>query len=186
MSVLRDSRVAVLLALVVAGSVLSVVLALTRPDPVGAGEPPGTTGTTAPGFRAADLVGPGGDALSAAVRSLPLTLSYDHRDLDGSLAAATALMTRRYATVFTRSFDRRVRPFAARRRAVAQGLVRGAGVVRTDDDENAVCLLYVDQVLVEARGLTRDDEPEVIARSRVRVDLVLVGGAWKIAGIRAV
>lgn len=186
MSVLRQRNVAVLLVLVLAGSLLCVVLALTRPEADGAASPPGATGTTAPGFRPADLVGPGGDALAAAVAAIPDTLSYDHRDLDGSLAKATEQMTARYAEVFTETFDRRVRTFAQRRAAVAQGLVRGAGVVRTDGDDAVVCLLYVDQLLVQARGLRKGAEPEVLSRNRVRVDLVLRDDVWRINAIRSV
>ncbi|MCW2814951.1 MAG: hypothetical protein JWN84_2406 [Nocardioides sp.] len=186
MAVLRQRSIAVLLALVLAGSVLSVVLALTRPEAAGVGVPPSATGATAPGFRPADLVGPGGDALAAAVDAVPATFSYDHRDLAGSLASATDQMTRSYAAVFRRTFDARVRPFAKRRAAVAEGLVRGAGVVRTDGDDAAVCLLYVDQLLVEARGRRKAAPPEVLARSRIRVELVLRDGVWRINGLRSV
>lgn len=184
MSVLRDSRVAVLLALVLAGSVLSVVLALSRPEVAGVGDPPSLTDGSDTGFQPADLVGPGGEALAAAVTALPLTLSYDHRDLAASLSAATERMTQGYAAEFTRAFRRRVRPFAKRRAAVAQGIVRGAGVVRASDDDTVACLLYIDQVLVEARGQERGAEPEVLGRNRVRVVMVLRDGAWKIDGIQ--
>ncbi|MFB9313685.1 hypothetical protein [Nocardioides plantarum] len=184
MGVLRDRRVAVLLVLVLAGSALCVLLALTRSQAEGAGVPPGSTGDRAPGFRTADLRGPGGDALAAAVTGVSTSLSYDYRYLDGSLTRATALMTPAYSRVFARTFDRRVRPFARQRRAVAQGLVRGAGIVRTRGDTRVVCLLYVDQLLVAGRGV-RAGEPRVLSRSRARVDVVLSGGVWRIRGIEA-
>lgn len=183
MGILRQRSVVVLLALVLAGSVLSVVLALTRPEAEGASTPPAATGATPPGFRPADLLGPGGDALAAAVAALPATLSYDHRDLDGSLQRATEQMTAGYRRVFTRTFDQQVRPFAERRRGVAQGLVRGGGVVRADGDDAVLCLLYVDQVLLEARGLRPAAAPEVLSRNRVRVSLVLRDGEWRIDGL---
>ena len=182
MDVLRDRRVAVLLVLVLVGSALCVLLALTRPQAEGAGVPPGSTGDRAPGFRAADLRGPGGDALASAVTALSTSLSYDYRYLDGSLTRATARMTPAYARVFTRTFDRQVRSFARQRRAVAEGVVRGAGVVRTRGDTEVVCLLYVDQLLLQGRGV-RAGEPEVLSRSRARVDVVLRGGVWRINGI---
>lgn len=183
MGLLRQRSVAVLLVLVVAGSVLSVVLALTRPQAEGVSDPPATTGASPPGFRPADLLGPGGDALAAAVAALPATLSYDHRDLDGSLERATEQMTAAYRKVFTRTFDAQVRPLAQRRRAVAQGLVRGGGVVRADGDDAVLCLLYVDQLQLQARDQRRGAAPEVLSRSRVRVSLVLREGQWRISGL---
>lgn len=183
MGVLRQRSIVVLLVLVVAGSVLSVVLALTRPEAEGVSAPPATTGATPPGFRPADLLGPGGDALAAAVAALPATLSYDHTDLDASLAGATEQMTAGYRRVFTRTFDEQVRPLARRRAAVAQGLVRGAGVVRATGDDEVLCLLYVDQLLLEARGLRPAAAPEVLSRNRVRVSMVLREGEWRISGL---
>lgn len=181
MSVLRDRRVAVLLVLVLAGSVLSVVLALTRPDVAGVGEPPSLTEGTSQGYRSADLVGPGGEALAAAVAAVPLAYSYDHRRLDASLKAATARMSARYRPAFTRDFDRKRRA-VVREKVVARGVVRGAGVVRANGDDAVVCLLYVDEVLAQVRGRKRGADPQVLSR-RVRVAMVLAGGAWKIDGI---
>jgi hypothetical protein len=184
--VLRDRRVVVLLVLVLVGSALSVLLALTRPGPDGAGGRPGSTGDRAPGFRPADLRGPGGDALAAAVSGLSTSLSYDYRYLDGSLARATRRMTPAYAKTFTRTFDRRVRPFARQRRAVAEGLVRGAGVVRTRGDTRVVCLLYVDQLQRRGRGVRAGGDPRVLSRTRARVEVVLRDGVWRIDAIKAV
>ena len=180
MAVLRDRVVLVLLVLVLAGSVLSVLLAIDRP--ASGGDSASVTRQAA----GSDLPGPGGDALDTAVAVVPAAFAYDHGDLDGSLASATATMTPRYARVYTRAFDRRVRPLATRQDAVVEGLVRGAGVVRADGDEAVACLLYVDQVLVRGRGLPSGSEPEVLARIRVRVDLVLRDDTWLVAGIRAV
>jgi hypothetical protein len=186
MSVLRDRAVLVLLVLVLAGSALCVTLAVTRPDVSRAGQPPDAVGTDGPAYVPADLVGPGGDALAAAVETMRLTLTYDHRDLGAALRAATERMTPAYAKEFRRVFDRRVRAFAQRRRAVSEGVVRGGGVVSTTGDTVAECLVYLDQLLVEGRGVGADEEPEVIARSRVRVELVLRDGAWLVSGIAGV
>lgn len=186
MSVLRDRRVSVLLVLVLVGSALSVVLALTRSDAGGAAEPPPVVRVGGPAYETAELLGPGGDALEAAVAAVPLAFGYDHRRLDADLEAATATMTRVYADSFARAFDRRVRPFAQRRRAVAEAVVRGAGVVRTRDDTTALCLVYVDQLLVGARGRRAGAEPELLAANRVLVDLVLRDGRWRVDGITTV
>ncbi|WP_148614199.1 hypothetical protein [Nocardioides rubriscoriae] len=182
MTVLRDRRVTVLLVLVLLGSALAVVLALTRPAADGATAPPVET-AQAPYFVPADLLGPGGEALAAAVSALPAALGYDHRDLDATLTRATQAMTTGYARVFTRTFDRRVRPLAQRQRSVVEARVRGAGVVRTDGDTAVVCLVYVDQVQVRPREGRKDAQPRVLSRNRVRVEMVLRSGAWKINGI---
>lgn len=180
--VLGDRRVLVLLVLVLLGSGLSVALALTRPDVDSAPAPPGVTGATPPGFRPADLLGPGGDALAAAVPALSAALSYDHADLDGSRQRATSTMTTTYARTYARTFDSRVRPLATSRRSTVEGLVRGAGVVRAIDDETVVCLLYVDQVQTGGRGV-RAGATRVLSRNRARVLLRRVDGTWRIDSI---
>jgi hypothetical protein len=183
MGVLRDKVVLALLVLVLAGSALTAGLALTRADesgPVRPPEAPGPGGTYEP----ADLVGPAGPALDAVVGALPLVFGYDHRDLDGAEEAATATMTPRYAARFRRAFDQRVRPLARRRAAVAEAEVRGAGVLRASDDAVA-CLVFVDQLLVEAEDL-RGGRPEVLGRLRLRVDVVLRDGEWLVDGLTSV
>lgn len=186
MSPLRDRRVAVLLVLVLIGSGLSVYLALSRPDADGAGSPPIPAATDGSRYVPADLVGPGGDALAAATEAVPTAFGFDHADLDGSLRSATAYMTTRYASTFTRAFRLNSRPLAQRRAGVAEGRVTGAGVIRTRDDTEVVCLVYLDQVLVEARGLARGQEPELLAHLRLRVDMVLRDGTWRVDGISTV
>ena len=182
MRVLRDRVVLVLLVLVLAGSALTAGLALTRADHAGPVLPPAASGDGA--YEPADLVGPAGPALDAVVGALPLVLGYDHRDLDGAEEAATATMTPRYAAQFRRAFDQRVRPLARRRAAVAEAEVRGAGVLRADDDAVS-CLVFVDQLLTEARDL-RGGRPEVLGRLRLRVDLVLRDGEWLLDGLTSV
>ena len=172
--------VAVLLALVLAGSALSVVLAVTRPDASGIGVLPGS----GPTYQAATLPGSGGEALEYAVTAVPLALSYDHRDLAGSLRQATSRMTRDYAAEFTAIFDDEVRPSARRRKAVTEARVRGAGVVRSRGDATAVCLVYVDQLLVSGTGVEAGGPPDVLSRSRVVVDLVRRDDGWRISGLR--
>lgn len=186
MSVLRDRCVSVLLVLVLLGSALSVTLALTRSEARGAPDPPLVVRPDGPAYEPAPLLGPAGRALEAAVASASRAFAYDHRELRAGLDAATATMTRAYATEFTRAFDRRVRPFAERRRVVTEAVVRAAGVVRTRDDAAALCLVYVDQLLVEARGRRPRAEPELLAAHRLLVELVLRDGRWKVDGITTV
>lgn len=175
----RQRLVSIFTALVLLGSGLSLYLALTRSDQVAQSERPGESTP----YRAAALDGPAGPALDAAVQALPVVLSYDFRDLDASLAAATRTMTAAFAKDFAVTFDARARSIATSREAVADAVVQGAGVVRTQGDSRAVCLVYVDQRLLRSARLGADGDPRTLSRNRVLVDVVLRSGVWKIDGI---
>lgn len=176
----RRRVVSVLTVLVLVGSGLCLYLALTRPDEMALPDRPGAGAT----YRPADLDGPGGTALAVAVDALPAALSYDFRDLDASLAAATRTMTTAFAARFTATFDERARPAAISRKAVTEALVRGAGVVRAVGDTRAVCLVFVDQLLLRSTRHPADRPPTTLSRNRVLVELVLRSGTWKIDDIR--
>ncbi|GAA5147725.1 hypothetical protein GCM10023340_20570 [Nocardioides marinquilinus] len=178
----RARLLVVLLTLVVLVSGLSVVLALTRPDLEAAGAEPVVVGGR---YTPAEIDGPGGAALAAAVEAVPLTLTVDHRDLRGSLAAATRGMTPAFARAYTRIFDRTSRPFARERRAVTDAVVRGAGVVRSRGADDVVCLLYVDQRQVAGTPLKRGDQPRVLLRGRVLVRMVRRDGQWLVDGTQS-
>lgn len=178
----RRRVIAVLTVLVLLGSAVSLLLALTRPDQAPIAERPGQAAI----YRPADLDGPGGPALAAAVAALPLALSYDFRGLDASLAAATTTMTAAFAAQFTKTFDERARPLAKQRKAVTEAVVRGAGVVRTQGPSRAVCLLFVDQRLLQSVRLDPGDPPMTLTTNRVLVVVVLRSGTWKIDGIRPI
>ena len=175
--------VPVLTVLVLVASGLSLALALTRPDPR---PPPDLPGAGPRAYEPADLAGPAGPAVEAMVDALPEALGYDFRRLDDDLSEATALMTRGFAVRFRRSFDTTARPRAREDRAVVEAPVRGAGLVRLLDDETALALAYVDQVLVRGRSLEPGDEPRVLSRYRVLVRLVRVRETWKVADISQV
>ncbi len=174
--------VPVLIVLVLLGSALSLVLALTRPDPQPPADLPGAGSQP---YTATRLAGGAGPAVEAMVRALPVALSYDYRDLDADLADATALMTDGFAKAFTRSFNTSARPLAKRQRTVAEARVRGAGVVRVLDDDAVVALAYVDQVLT-SRTEPKAEATESISRSRVLVRLVLEGETWLVSNISPV
>ncbi len=177
---MRGRLVTVLMVLVLAGSALSIVLAVTRPDADAAG-PPATSGGA---YEPADLVGPAGDAVAAAVAGVPVLLTYDHRDLRAAVRASTRLTTARFAEVFGRTFERDSRPFALKRKAVTDAVVRGAGVVRTRGESAVTCLVYVDQRLVSGTPVDRGDPPLVLVRGRLLVDMVRRDDVWKIDGVR--
>jgi hypothetical protein len=169
--------VPVLTVLVLLASALSVVLALTRPDP----QPPADLPGAGPGaYRVASLAGPGGPAVEAVAAALPVVLGYEVGRLDEDLAAARALMTRSFARRFTASFDESARTFARRQQATVEASVRGAGLVRVVDDTTVLTLAYVDQVLVGGRSIEAGDSPRVLARYRVLVRLVTDGDGWRI------
>ena len=175
----RRRVVEVLTALVIIGSALCLYLALTRPDRVPLAELPGEGAA----YRVADLAGPGGPALAAAVDALPAALSYNFRDLDASLAAATRRMTASYADEFTATFDERARPVATARKAITEAVVRGAGLVRASD-ARALALVFIDQLLVRSTRQDADDPPSTLSRNRVLVTLVLRSGTWRIDDLR--
>lgn len=121
-------------------------------------------------------------AMEAAARAVPVALSYDYRTLDKGLSAATKLMTASFADQFSDTFDKTARPMAADKHAVTRALVRAAGLVRLEGDDRAICLVYVDQVLVSSKG-KRKSEPLRIQQNRVTVQLRRVDDTWKVDGI---
>lgn len=173
----------VLTVLVLLGSALSLVLALTRPDP----QPPADLPGAVPGpYVAARLAGPGGSAVEAMTRVLPIVLGYDFRELDEGLSAATGVMTKAFARRYRRSFNGSARPLAKRQRSVVEAEVRGAGQVRLIDEETVLGLAYVDQVLVRSAEEESSDLPRTLERYRVLVRLVKVGDDWLVANISPV
>lgn len=170
-------NVAVLTVLVLIASALSVVLALTRPDPQPPADLPGSSPAA---YQVASLAGPGGPAVEAVAAALPVVLGYQVGRLDEDLAAARALLTRPFARRFTASFEESARTFARREQATVEASVRGVGLVRVLDDTTALALAYVDQVLVRGRSIAPDGPPRVLARYRVLVRLVSSGGTWRI------
>lgn len=172
--------VPVLTALVLLGSLLSLALALTRPD---TSPPPDLPGSGSGDYEATLLAGPGGPAVEAMTQALPIALGYDHRRLDESLSEATALMTRAFAREFRRSFNTSARRQATRRQAVVEAPVRGVGLVRLVDDDTVVGLAYVDRVLVQARSMRAGAPARVVSRYRVLVRMVRVDGRWRVANI---
>jgi hypothetical protein len=124
------------------------------------------------------------DAVRAAVRAVPVALSYDYRALDDALEAARAVMTESFAATYTRTFDATTRQLAQSKEAVTSALVRGAGVVGEVTSERAKVVAYVDQVLLSSKASAGDDAVKVV-QSRVVIDLRQTSsGDWKIDDIR--
>lgn len=137
-------------------------------------------GTYTPGT----LPSPAGSAaVAAAVRAVPVALSYDFRSLDKNLAAAQRLMSADFATTFAHTFDKTARPMAMDKHAVTSALVRGAGLLDQADDEHARCLVYVDQILVSSSTMKSKKSPAKISQTRVVVELVRQDEGWRVDDI---
>lgn len=125
------------------------------------------------------------DAVVAAVDGARLALSYDFRSLDEGLADAVSHMTDDFGAEFTRTFNGAARKQAARKRAVTRALVSSAGLVRIDGDD-AVCLLYVNQVLIASKTMKKSDQPVNVTQNRVTIELEEVDGDWLLSGIKPI
>lgn len=111
-------------------------------------------------------------AASAAGEFASATMSYDHRDLDGSLAAVTDLATAEYAETYQNAFFEELQPVVDELRA--RGRVHVRDVYVSDiGGGTATAVVSFDAVIRSTIGTRR------LAGSYVRVDLVQEGGAWK-------
>ena len=171
----------VLTVLVLIGSALSLVLALTRPDPQPPEDLPGSA--VAGTYVAPELAGPGGPGILAIAESIPVVLGYDFRRLDEGLEEATALMTKPFARRFRSAFNSAARPLASRQQRVVDAEVRGIGQVRVIDATTVLALAYVNQLLVSSRTQPSSEEPTVLSRYRVLIRATVVGDAWRVANI---
>ncbi len=177
---LRRKLIAVLGVLVLAAAVLTGYLA-TRPEPADVRPEVATDGDYRPG----SLPSEGGeDAVQASVKAVQKALTYDFRTLDEGLADATELMTDDFRTEFREVFEATARPSALEKKAVTRTLVRGGGLVRLEKgDDEAVCLVYVDQVLVDSATMRNKEQPVTVSQNRVLVGLELEDGEWLVSSI---
>ncbi len=168
----------VALALVAAGA-FTAVRAATPEEAVRSPRSGDASAGYRPGTVSADLDG----ATETATEALPLALGYDYRSLGKGLDRATALMTDDFAQEFRRTFDGSAAKLARTKKAVTRATVRAAGIVRAGDEE-ATCLVYVDQVLVSSATLKDTAAPVRVSQNRVLVGLVRSGDTWKVDSIR--
>jgi hypothetical protein len=176
----RGLILALALGVLVAGG-LTAWLA-TRPDP-GSHRPEISKddGT----FRTGSLPDDSAEAaVKAAARTMELALALDYRRLDEGLSDATAGMTDSFGAKFSSDFTELARPRALKKKAVTSALVRGAGLVRREGDDEAICLVYVNQVLLETKSLGEKDKPIDVSQNRVLVGLKKVGGDWLVDSIQ--
>jgi hypothetical protein len=178
MTMMRRPLIVVLLVLVLASAGLTAWLG-TRD-----GSSVTTPNLSAEGkYRVGSLPdGEAEDAVKAAVKALPVALSYDYRSLEASLKKATALMTPAFAKEFRSTFESTTTKIATEKQAVTSSLVRAAGVVGSVKDDKATCLVYLDQVLVSSKDKKADD-PLKVSQNSVHVKLRKIDGTWRVDGI---
>jgi Mce-associated membrane protein len=115
---------------------------------------------------------------ATAERAAAVILSYDYKSLDADEKAAKRYMTTGYAKKYAKTFDKLVRPNAARLHAHVEATVRASGVVTADPDRSNV-LLFVNQVTVSKAN----DGQKQSALNRVEMKMVQQGGRWLVDGI---
>lgn len=174
----RRTTVLVLVVLVALATAATAYLA-TRPTPRDVVPAVAKDGA----YRVGSLPSAEGKAaIEAAVDALPVALSYNYRSLDKGVADARSHMTTSFGTEFAATFNKTAKPQATQQQAVANALVRGAGLVRLDEDR-AVCIVYVNQVLASSKTMRQKRSPVKLTQSRVRVGLSQQGGEWLVDSI---
>ena len=177
----RRILVGVLALLVLVAGGVTAWLA-TRPDPES--HRPAISekdGSYRPGSLPSDK---GEDAVKAASEAMELALALDYRTLDEGLSDAVKQMTDTFGKRFSGDFNKLARPRALKKKAVTSALVRGAGLVRLEGDDQAFCLVYVNQVLLETRTMGKKAKPIDVAQNRVLVGLKQVDGDWLVDSIQ--
>ncbi|CAA9365646.1 MAG: hypothetical protein AVDCRST_MAG47-550 [uncultured Nocardioidaceae bacterium] len=116
-------------------------------------------------------------APAAAEAAATAILAYDFRSLDADQDAASRLMTEDFATEYSETFEKVVRPAAEETRAKVTASVLATSVVRATEDTVRV-LLFVDQ----ATTSTTNERPQ-IALNRVEMSLVRDGDGWLVSDI---
>jgi Mce-associated membrane protein len=117
-------------------------------------------------------------APAAAERASTAILSYDYGSLDADEKAAERYMTPAYRKQYADTFDRLVRPNAAKVRAKVQAEVKASGVAHADADRVNV-LLYVNQSTTS----TADSGQPQVALNRVQLSMVRRDGTWLVNDI---
>jgi Mce-associated membrane protein len=111
-------------------------------------------------------------------RAAAAILSYDYKSLDTDEAAAARYLTPKYRKEYTRTFDKLVRPNAAKLKAHVEADVKATGVTHADADRVSV-LLFVDQVTTSTAN---GGEPQP-ALNRVELAMVKQHGTWLVDNI---
>jgi Mce-associated membrane protein len=117
-------------------------------------------------------------APAAAERASAAILAYSYKSLDADEKAAAGYMTPAYAKKYSDTFDRLVRPNAAKIKATVEAEVKASGVNRAEADRVNV-LLYVNQ----ATTSTANSGTPQVALNRVQLSMVRTDGRWLVDDI---
>jgi Mce-associated membrane protein len=117
-------------------------------------------------------------APSAAERAASSILSYGYQSLDADEKAAERYMTPAYKKKYAATFDKLVRPNAAKVRAKVDAEVKASGVSHADPDRVNV-LVYVNQTTTSTAN---GGEPQQ-ALNRVMFSMKRDGGSWRVDNI---
>lgn len=112
------------------------------------------------------------EASSVASAFASATLSYDHRDLEGSVSAVTDLATAEYAETYQTAFFEELQPVVDEMRARGTVNVRDVYLSEISDD-TATAVVSFDAVIRSTIGTRR------LSGSYVRIDLVKEASGWK-------
>lgn len=117
-------------------------------------------------------------APAAAERASASILAYSYKSLDADEKAAAGYMTPAYAKQYSDTFDRLVRPNAAKIKATVEAEVKASGITRAQSDRVNV-LLYVDQTTTS----TANSGTPQVALNRVQLSMVRRDGRWLVNDI---
>ena len=117
-------------------------------------------------------------APAAAERASAAILSYGYQSLDADEKSAERYMTPAYSKKYADTFDRLVRPNAAKVKAKVEAEVKASGVSHADADRVNV-LVYVNQTTTSTAN---SGQPQV-ALNRVQLSMVKVDGTWLVDDI---
>ncbi len=117
-------------------------------------------------------------APAAAERASSAILSYDYQSLDADEKAAKRYMTSSYGKKYADTFNRLVRPNAAKVKAKVEAEVKASGVAHADSGRVNV-LLYVNQTTTSTAN---GGQPQV-ALNRVQLSMVRQGDRWLVDNI---
>lgn len=116
-------------------------------------------------------------APAAAEAAAAAILAYDYKTLDADADTATRYMTDEFATEYSDTFEKVVRPAAEQNRAKVTASVLASAAIRSTPDTARV-LVYVDQTTV-SRANPRPQR----ALNRVEMSMVRQGDSWMVADI---
>jgi len=116
-------------------------------------------------------------ALKAVQSDMETLLSYDYREIDTAVQERADLVTGDFAERYARLVEDQVAPAAKKHKVVTRTEVATASVVDATEDRVDL-LLFINQV-----SATKASDTPVLSGSRIRVEMRLVDGTWRVAAV---